>query len=219
MYYSKTVIGERIRTARENPFNGTPRYSQTKLAIALGLDSTSRTTIHKWERGIVLPPLEHLAKMCDLFGCELGYLLGEFDLPTRTETDIQKATGLSYKAIHKLRHCGELRLSDGYYDASHGIAKMLLNTFLESAEFTEIMTKLQSCYAAFTMGPNLDSELTGADVVKMQNCATDLSLVMLESNEAAEFFAASAADYLRQFAVNHIRELVNTQEEHSTHND
>lgn len=104
MNYSKLTIGERITTARRKPFNGNPGYSQGALAVALGLDSTSRTTIRKWERGEVLPPLEHLLKMCALFGCELGYLLGEQDLPTRTATDIQQETGLSRDAIEQLRY-------------------------------------------------------------------------------------------------------------------
>lgn len=112
MNYNNIVIGERIKTARCNPFNGAPGYSQGNLAVALGLDSTSRTTIRKWERGEVLPPLDHLLKMCELFGCELGYLLGEHDLPTRTATDIQKETGLSNKAINSIQQCAEKEMLD-----------------------------------------------------------------------------------------------------------
>ena len=40
--------------------------------------------------------------MCDLFGCEIGYLLCDYDCKTRTATDIQKETGLSEAAIARI---------------------------------------------------------------------------------------------------------------------
>ena len=49
----------------------------------------------------MLPQFEDMLKMCEVFDCELGYLLGEFDCKTREATDIQAKTGLSEKAIKK----------------------------------------------------------------------------------------------------------------------
>lgn len=130
MNYNAITIGERIKTARCKPFNESSGYSQGGLAVALGLDSTSRTTIRKWERGEVLPPLEHLLKMCELFGCELGYLLGEYDLPTRTATDIQQETGLSVKAIEQLQR--HKAMADGRLDTAPAINAEFSTVFLKS---------------------------------------------------------------------------------------
>lgn len=132
MNYNEIVIGERIKAARCKPFNGSDGFSQSGLAIALGLDSTSRTTIRKWERGEVLPSLEYLLKMCELFGCELGYLLGEHELPTRAATDIQQQTGLSLKAIEHLH----------ITQNSHSELTPVLNLILEEPFFFEFLNEI-----------------------------------------------------------------------------
>lgn len=46
-----------------------------------------------------MPQFEDMLKMCEVFDCELGYLLGEFNCKTREATDIQAKTDYlkSYK--------------------------------------------------------------------------------------------------------------------------
>ena len=70
------------------------------LANAIG---TTRQTIARWERGEgVEITLNMLLKLCNLFDCELGYLLCEFDCKTRLKTDIQEETGLIEPAVKSL---------------------------------------------------------------------------------------------------------------------
>ena len=88
-------IGERIRTERK-------KLDLTQDGFAEKIDIGSRQTIAQWENGVALPPLSKLLCMCDLFGCEIGYLLCDYDCKTRTATDIQKETGLSEAAIKEL---------------------------------------------------------------------------------------------------------------------
>lgn len=95
--FNPIEIGGRIRKLRKE--NG---LNQAQFAEALGMSSESRQSVRLWENGERLPPLDALVKMCDLFNCEAGYLLGEFSLPTKEKTDVQKATGLSQKAIEKI---------------------------------------------------------------------------------------------------------------------
>lgn len=96
-YYNPILLGERIRKARKEA-----GLTQAQFAHALNMSEESLKTIGRWEKGEQTPKLDVLMKMCEIFGCEAGYLLGEFSLPTRDETDIQEATGLSQKAIDKL---------------------------------------------------------------------------------------------------------------------
>lgn len=131
----------------------------------------------------------------------------------RSNATVHSETGLSDKAIQAIRHCGEIPVADGYYDISHGIAKSLLNLFLESREFSDIMYKLYSCYAAFSTVENPESKRTGADIIEMENCAQDVGMVVLNNNQAAEFYASAAADRLKQFAMAQIADLVDSQEE------
>lgn len=97
MKYNAKAIGQRIKNERQ-----TLSLTQGDFAKKIGLSEESRQTIGKWENGKLLPQFEDMLKMCEVFDCELGYLLGEFDCKTREATDIQAKTGLSEKAIKKL---------------------------------------------------------------------------------------------------------------------
>lgn len=95
---NKYKIGERIRKERiEAGYK-----NQSDFAVALGLKEDSRQSVGSWENGIRFPSLDMFLKMCEIFECEIGYLLCEFDCKTKEETDIQKATGLSNKSIRRL---------------------------------------------------------------------------------------------------------------------
>lgn len=94
----KYKIGDRIKEQRV----AAGYRTQSSFALALGLQEESRQSVGAWENGSRLPPLNLLLKMCELFDCEIGYLLCEYDCKTRETTDIQKATGLSEKSIQRL---------------------------------------------------------------------------------------------------------------------
>lgn len=96
-YYNPILVGERIRKARKKA-----GLTQAQFASALNMSEESLKTIGRWEKGEQTPKLDVLMKMCEIFKCEAGYLLGEFPLPTRGKADIQEATGLSQKAIDKI---------------------------------------------------------------------------------------------------------------------
>lgn len=96
MHYDQKEIAQRIKTERMKL-----GCSQEVLAEILDKD---RNTISAWERQNKgrIPPHEHLLKMCTIFKCEIGYLLGEHDCKTRAVTDIQNTTGLSEKSINSI---------------------------------------------------------------------------------------------------------------------
>lgn len=83
-------------------------YTQEKFAELLGV---SRDKLSKWENGSRSPDLNELLKMCDIFKCDLDYLVGRIEQPTHTLQDISDITGLSIESIYLLqkwntdRHC------------------------------------------------------------------------------------------------------------------
>ncbi len=98
MKYNIANIGNRLKAERKKA----GIKSQNALAEYLNQNnyrSYTRQTISKWEHGLEMPPLDVLITLCDLFNCELGYLLCEYDCKTREKTDIHKMTGLSEAAI------------------------------------------------------------------------------------------------------------------------
>ena len=95
--FNPIPMGKRIKKLRKEK-----GLNQAQFAEALGMSPESRQSIRLWESGERLIPLDTLMKMCELFNCEAGFLLGEFPLPTKAETDIQEATGLSQQAIETI---------------------------------------------------------------------------------------------------------------------
>lgn len=99
--YDSKKIGKRIKEERDQK-----NMSQSEFAEYCGLQRTSRGTVGEWENGKRLPDLEALLKMCELFECELGYILCEegYSCKTRKAADIKAATGLSEDSIISLSH-------------------------------------------------------------------------------------------------------------------
>lgn len=98
MNYDKKAIGKRIKKERL----AAGFKNQGSFAQKMSYHEDSRQTIGNWENGKIMPSLTDLFKMCEIFDCELGYLLCEYDCKTRKATDIQTATGLSENAINAL---------------------------------------------------------------------------------------------------------------------
>ena len=63
----------------------------------------TRQVNSKWASGTALPDIEELCILSQLFDCEAGYLLGEFDCKKRAVADIQAEIGLSEQAISNLQ--------------------------------------------------------------------------------------------------------------------
>ena len=96
MKYDLKALGERIQQTRKET-----KISQRELAEHI---NRKREYISRIETGKTEPDLTDLLGMCDIFHCELGYLLGEPEYKAKTHavTDICRVTGLSQKAVDNL---------------------------------------------------------------------------------------------------------------------
>lgn len=100
-------IGARIREER-NKLN----LTQSQFAVKMGLSSESRQTITNWETGKAWPHFDELDKMCQLFNCDLSYLLCDHEYRTRSVKDIHEVTGLSKESIAVLIGLKGSRMND-----------------------------------------------------------------------------------------------------------
>jgi transcriptional regulator with XRE-family HTH domain len=92
----RSVIGARLKDARK-----AMGYSLEYVAAACNIQQYQ--TVSKWESGNTFPSLDKLLILCDLYGCDLGYFIGEYDCKTRRNADVRAETGLSENAIKQLR--------------------------------------------------------------------------------------------------------------------
>lgn len=93
----KKQIGCRIKTERERL-----KLKPQDFLQKIYKSPSSHKTLTAWENGERLPDLDSLALMADIFGCDIGYLLCDYDETTRDGADVANITGLSTAAINNL---------------------------------------------------------------------------------------------------------------------
>ena len=97
-------LNERLKQLRlENGYR-----SQQALADKIHVD---RSLIKSWERNEkpVLPRLDNLLSLCDLYHCDLDYLTGRINEPTHDIKTVHELTGLSVEAICKLQKMNTIK--------------------------------------------------------------------------------------------------------------
>lgn len=130
-HLGKTIKKERLRL----------NLSQKELGECL---KVSNKQISVYEKSKAIPYFDTLCRMCEVFNCELGYLLGEKDYKsgTKLDTAISESLKLSPKAINTIRYItGE--------DSS------CLFLGLESNEFSETLNALITTPTFITFIENL----------------------------------------------------------------
>ena len=147
----KAQIGKRIKDERNKK-----KLSQQELADAISAMLNSdpvckgigQNTVSNWEKGITLPPLSKLIALSNIFGCDIGYLLCDYDEPTRNLADVVEQTGLSGEAVKSL----VLRKTQ------KDIAGLdILSSLLSDRKFWEAIANLN--YAKFA-GTNMDRPMS-----------------------------------------------------------
>ena len=167
MYNNLLKIGKRIKETRL-----AAGMSQSDLAEKLHLSVHSRQNIGNWENGESPPPFGHLLKMCEIFDCEMGYLLCEFDCKTREATNIHEVTGLSENAINVLAGIKKSQFSD---------IIITLSKLIEHHDFTELLQTIHLHIWDFNKN-NFNREKKDInDIAKVLNCSSDKVKKYMES--------------------------------------
>lgn len=136
MKYSSEEIGKIIKDKR-NSLN----LSQDKLGSKLGI---SGKQVSNYEKGILTPPIDILLSLCDIFKCELGYLIGEEDYSsgTKINTAIKNMLGLDNKSINSIKSItGTAKncLNFGYESENY---RRILNSFISNSSFRYLIESL-----------------------------------------------------------------------------
>lgn len=152
MQYNTEEIGKRIKAEREKR-----KWSQETLGKKLFI---SGKQVSVYESGH-MPPIENLLKLCELFDCELGYLLGEsgYEKGSRLETQICDKIGLTPEAIKTLEYITspQSRFNSGYEAESY---RRILNSLITSGEFVSLMEALHFLDDCGQKEQSLDDELS-----------------------------------------------------------
>lgn len=102
MKYIPVEIGKRIKENRIKL-----GLTQSELGEKLSKKISEQKSVHaisEYESGKTVPPLPTLFNLCEVFDCELGYLLGEenYKEKTKLKSKFLEITGLSSEVYDKL---------------------------------------------------------------------------------------------------------------------
>lgn len=149
----RNIIGLRIKDLRNKA-----GWTQTRLGNELGElfygDKVKQSMISSWENGDTLPTLKNLLALSQLFDCDIGYLLCDYDDRRKDTSNLCKVTGLSAATIEQLSafaQADKARLESGgeeggsgsYYEAvKHYLFMPTFNLIVGHPEFRPFMFML-----------------------------------------------------------------------------
>ncbi len=159
MKYDKKAIGKRIKEERiKAGFK-----SQGDFAARMGYAYESRQTVANWEKGKSLPCLDDMMKMCDIFDCELGYLLCEYDCKKRDTADVQNITGLSEDAIEKLSVINKTEIRE---------ILITLIKIIEHRDFIDLLQAIHNHIWNFNRNQFRFNKIDDENIARAMNCRT-----------------------------------------------
>ena len=141
------MIGDRLREERLK--NG---FTQEKLAELI---SVSRITVSAWERGAYLPATEVLIKLCDLYHCDMDFLMCRMDNRTHDLQFIQDQTGLSEKSISVLIEWKDEEGTEKFWPK-------YLSSIIEDHRFSEIM----KCISSYLFSKRIEAKAAEKEMYK-----------------------------------------------------
>lgn len=153
MKYDDKKIGKRINLKRKSL-----GLSQEALGKRIG---TVGKQISNYENSVTTPPIDVMLKLCDVFDCELGYLLGEADYSkgTRIETAINKTTGLTIESMNALRMITGTESSCLNFGRDARTYRSLLNSLFSSPLFLTVIECLYDLDSAVSESNSIWTDL------------------------------------------------------------
>lgn len=142
MKYSTSLVGEIIKSERKKR-----GWTQATLSKKLNI---SDNQISKYEKGELVPPISTLFDLCEIFNCELGYLLGEQDYSEgdKLQTAIYNTIGLNRESIKTLNAITGTSRRSPEFGTSPEKYKRIVNAFFSSDyifHFFDCLEKLDYC--------------------------------------------------------------------------
>lgn len=196
----KEIVGRRLIEARN-------RKGMTRQVLADELGSNRKAPASKvgvsydqlkqWERGINSIPLEWIPAICDVLGCDVGYLFGEYEELTRQSTDICKVTGLSENAVEAICSMGDVKLKDEVLHRAK--FQEVISCMFEDPRFSSMIPHIIEAERLRT-SPEIDQNTTASELAHSIGTVESFGFVVLRREDARQFHLRQAAQVFLNIA-------------------
>lgn len=209
MFYSERCkeIGMRIKNERKSK-----KWTQADLLTRLKMSPTSVASVRNWENGNILPELDTLARMADVFDCDIGYLLCDYNQRNRNTADVCAITGLTGAAVNQLENSGSALIMYPTLKTKSHID--ILSAMLESPHILEFFNHL-GYYLIHGIGftpddfSDSDISLTAGEWAAIHQKVTSRACVISKQQDIRDMHLQSAADTLKIM----FREILRNEQE------
>ena len=132
---SKNIKTERLKRG----------WSQAKLGKYLGVSGKQISNYENEDTNKCTPPIDILLKMCDLFECDLGYLIGEdgYSQKTMKLTIAASETGFTEEALQQIRNVMGISPEGTVFHMESEEYQRILNNFVSSPQFVKLVVELK----------------------------------------------------------------------------
>lgn len=210
-------VGKRIKNEREKC-----GWSRKKFLPKIFMSENSFKAIQSWENGDRLPDLTSLARMAELFKCDIGYLLGDYPERTRDEADASIITGLSGETIRILQQINEWKHGIlGCSAKGYTIGELqILDCLIQSNKFHALMGDIGFYLIFGGILPNeaYQSEvkdISNEELEKFRAWANDRGLETLPRKDVCEMYLQKACDDLKDI----FKDVLSTEKEKGAERD
>lgn len=202
----KAKIGERIKKERKKI-----HLSKQEFLIKIYKSPKSHKTLSAWENGSQMPDLDSVARMAELFNCDIDYLFGEIDVPHRSTYDVMEQTGLDQEAVERLQSI------HGYEHGDLGVIKGglvaptlgILSELIKSDGFLPMTNEL-ALYLLCNVLPKSKStesvEISVDEREKFDKWISSIGYEIYPSKDVAEMHLQTAADKMKDIFRNVLSE-------------
>lgn len=197
----RVKIGGRIKEERDKL-----GLTQKEFLTKIYKSEQSTKSLSSWEKGDHIPDLDSIALMAELFNCDIGYLLCDYDERNRDTADIVKVTGLSEPAANRLRDQW-IRIKEdesaGWTGTTERQELTAIDTLLEGGKsiLWNIYQYIYGDYGSFSLLTVTDGEgeksVSGKEVTLCNDDNTD-NRTILQASQMQSVFLLQTQEELAQ---------------------
>jgi transcriptional regulator with XRE-family HTH domain len=205
MNYNFEAIGERIKQERK-----AAKLSQQELLEKVGYSRDSRQAIRDWESGSLMPELTIMLKLCNIFNCEIGYLLCEYDCKKRENTDICKVIHLSEQSVENIK-----QINSGILDAilkNDKVFELFQYLYAYYLDKYIPLNKFQRKFQGDSDEHNLNEDELN-QYIHLNELAFQYGLSLIDNDETAEHHLYLACETLKIIVRNYSQNAIIKRED------
>ncbi len=167
MNYNLEIIGKNIKKERLKL-----KYTQAQLGEKVFLTGKQISNYENEESAKkTIPPLDVLLKLCEVFDCELGYLLGEecYSVKTQKTTIVSKETGLNEKSINQIQKIMGFIPEDSLLDCEPETYNRIVNALFSASRFIDFIKEIKNLDDIYYEHYNIEEEYNN-ETIRIESC-------------------------------------------------